>query len=84
MKIKAKAKEFKVGDKIRIKSCEEIKQYLDRNDRAYDGIYFNPGMEKCTNSYDTIKAISDYNGYKIYYVYENSWTWSSKWLEHEK
>lgn len=84
MKIKPKIKEFEIGDIVRIKSYEEVLSTIDGSRRAYDGIFFNPSMKIILDSYDTIKETSFYNNYKIYYLSNNTWTWSSEWLEHER
>lgn len=84
MKIKRKPKEFNIGDRVITKSYIDIKSTLDGENRAYDGIFFNPSMKSILDSYDTIKETSFYDNYKIYYLSNNTWTWSSEWLEHER
>lgn len=83
MKIKVKNREFKIGDRVRIKSLEEIKRTLNSSGRTEEGIYLNQGMHSILDGYDTIKETFIYNQKECYYLTDRNWAWSSEWLEHE-
>lgn len=83
MKIKVKNREFKIGDRVKIKSLEEIKRTLNSSYRTEEGIYLNPSMHSILNGYDTIKEIFIYNKKECYYLTDRNWAWSSEWLEYE-
>ena len=70
--------DMKVGDTIRIKSLQEIKETLDRNG-ACEGISFTKSMHKYC---DTLCTISYVNLHEpLYRMKENSFTWIEKWLK---
>lgn len=74
---------FKVGDKVRVKSWEEIKKTLD-GDRFYLNAYFSPSMEKLCGKTIILTQASNED-----YDFSNDfssgigtrWDWIEAWLE---
>lgn len=83
MRIKEKIVDFKIGDKIVIKSFNEINSELDES-KATNGVYFNPSMKKLCNDHSVIIHSFLYNKIVVYKISGNSWTWTQKWLKHEE
>lgn len=69
---------MKVGDTIRIKSLQEIKETLDRNG-ACEGISFTKSMHKYCDALCTISYVNLHE--PLYRMKENSFTWIEKWLK---
>lgn len=74
---------FKVGDKVRVKSWEEIKKTLD-GDRFYLNAYFSPSMEKLCGKTIILTRAGNED-----YDFSNDfgsgigtrWNWIEEWLE---
>lgn len=78
---------FKVGDKIRVKSAEEIKETLNEFDEAeyyHDGSYktirFASSMYPFCEKEYVIKEICDNGSYR-FVGDSNAWNFIDKWLE---
>lgn len=65
--------EFKAGDKVRIKSWEEIKKSLDI-DGYCEGVWFNPNMKKLCGK--EVILFTEFGRLRT-----NNWTWAKSWLE---
>ena len=83
MRIKEKIVDFKIGDKIVIKSFDEINSGLDES-KTTDGIFFNPSMKKFCNDHSIIRHSFLYGKIKVYKLSGNSWAWTPKWLKYEE
>lgn len=68
---------FKTGDKVRVKSWEEIVKTLD-SERECHGVYFNDEMEEFCGSTLTI---GPWNDGDVYEDNKSGWVWSEQWLE---
>ncbi len=67
---------FKIGDKVRAKSWEEIEKTLDSNGYCH-GMYFNGKMkEYCGETF----RLEDSYCYDAFYGPED-WLWAEEWLE---
>lgn len=70
---------FEVGNKVRVKSWEEIEKTL--NDyRECRGVYFNDEMECLCGKIIELNA-SNIHYARAFWCNENSWTWVEEWLE---
>lgn len=65
---------FKAGDKVRIKSWEEIKKTLDIYNYC-GAIWFNPDMKKLCGK-EVILQLSEWGT-----LTEGKWDWAEAWLE---
>lgn len=70
--------DMKVGDTIRIKSLQEIKETLD-GDEACEGVFFSESMHKYCDALCTISYVNLHGS--LYRMKENSFTWIEKWLK---
>lgn len=71
--------DFKVGDRVRVKSWKEIEKTL--NDyRECRGVYFNGEMECLCGKIIELNASNIYYA-RAFWCNENSWTWVEEWLE---
>lgn len=68
---------FKAGDKVRVKSWEEIVKTLDDSDTC-NGVYFDDEMEEFCGS---ILTIGPWNDDGVYEDNKSGWIWSEQWLE---
>ena len=66
--------EFKAGDKVLIKSWEEIKKTLDI-DGYCEGVWFNPAMKGLCGK-EVALRLTDWGR-----LYANGWSWAEDWLE---
>lgn len=70
---------FKIGDKVRVKSWEEIEKTL--NDyRECRGVYFNATMECLCGKIIELSASDPYYA-RAFRSDENRWLWVEEWLE---
>ena len=68
---------MKVGDKVRIKGLQEIKETLDGNEVCEGTLFIKPMHGYC----DTLCTISYIDSHDSrYYMKENCFTWIKKWL----
>lgn len=65
---------FKAGDKVRIKSWEEIKKTLDIHNYC-ERIWFNPDMKKLCGK-EVVLSPNDYG-----MLSAKGWDWAEAWLE---
>lgn len=76
---------FKKGDKVRIKTHEQIKSTL--NDQGHErrhNVFFNPVMAKyCGRVYKVTSVNKDGNKFSLDVEKSESitWTWADHWLE---
>ena len=68
---------FNTGDKVRVKSWEEIKKTLD-DCRAREDLLFAPEMKEFCKKEFIIKQVCSYNRFM---VKDNRWIWHADWLE---
>ena len=68
---------FKAGDKVRVKSWEEIEKTLD-SERECHGVYFDDEMKEFCES---ILTIGPWNDDDVYEDNKSGWVWSEQWLE---
>jgi len=74
---------FKVGDKVKIKSIDDIRATLGRDDHIIDengdeALYFNSNMERyCDLTFIIEQAHSD----DTYHMENMDWCWHESWLE---
>lgn len=65
---------FKAGDKVRIKSWEEIKKTLDIHNYC-ERVWFNPDMKKLCGK-EVVLSPNDYG-----MLSAKGWDWAEAWLE---
>lgn len=74
---------FQAGDKVRVKSWEEIKKTLNSS-RFYRNAYFGPSMEKLCGKTITLTQV-DNEDYDFSNAFDNGidarWLWVEGWLE---
>ena len=68
---------FNTGDKVRVKSWEEIKKTLD-DCRAREDLLFAPEMKEFCKKEFIIKQVCSCNRFM---VKDNRWIWHADWLE---
>lgn len=71
---------FKVGDKVKIKSKEDIEYKIENTILDITECAFNPGMGKYTSKVAQIEAITQYGAYKLD-IDDGEYNWSDYMLE---
>ena len=72
---------FKVGDKVRIKSVEDIIKTLDNGDSCGDMFYCEDGMSRYSGGvYDIVSADED-GDYDLNVGGVMDWYWIDEWLD---
>lgn len=71
---------FKIGDKVKIKSKEDIEYKIENTILDITECAFNPGMGKYTSKVAQIEAITQYGAYKLD-IDDGEYNWSDYMLE---
>lgn len=76
---------FRLGDRVRIKSLEDIRKTLDHDDKASNHTYFNPLMAAFCGQTAVVKEIATNGNIILNDLKEPNgssfWCWCEEWLE---